>query len=273
MPFFQCKPIAANVRKISDPSGVFAYLVEGQEKAALLDTCSGAGNLRAFVESLTPKPIVVLCTHGHVDHAGGAFGFDTVYLSAKDYALAQAHTTIDVRRGYVESMTGQGAIPLEDYVPQRESGYLDLADGQVFDLGGSTLEAIALPGHTQGMTGILVRELRSLLLGDGCNPFTFLFSPEASSVQTYQDSLRNLWLEHADRFDTVWFSHGHNPGTKAIVTECVELCDEILAGKADNIPFEFMGQNALIAKAMHPDFSRVDGKLGNIVYNPRRLRN
>jgi hypothetical protein len=32
-----------------------------------------------------------------------------------------------------------------------------------------------------------------------------------------------------------------------------------------------MGQTAFIAKAMNPDFSRVDGKFGNIVFNQEKV--
>ena len=33
------------------------YLVEGSQKAALIDTCCGAGDLKAYVAGLTQKPI------------------------------------------------------------------------------------------------------------------------------------------------------------------------------------------------------------------------
>jgi glyoxylase-like metal-dependent hydrolase (beta-lactamase superfamily II) len=53
-----------------------------------------------------------------------------------------------------EAESGKAAISVEEYVPQRDGGYLDLIDGQVFDLGGVTLQAIAVPSHTQGMIGV-----------------------------------------------------------------------------------------------------------------------
>lgn len=270
MEFFHNERVAANITKISDVSGVHAYLVEGSDKAALIDTCSGAGNLKQHVESLTQKPLVVICTHGHVDHAGGTFGFDTVYLSEKDAGLVQEHTTINFRKGYVDSTVPPDSISLEDFMPQYEGEYQNLSDGQIFALGDCTLEAIALPGHTQGMTCILFQENRTLLLGDACNIFTFLFSPEASSVEKYKSNLLGL-LRHEDRYDGVWFSHGPHYGSKTIVNECVELCDDIMTGKTDNIPFNFMGQTAFIAKAMNPDYSRVDGKFGNIVFNQEKV--
>jgi hydroxyacylglutathione hydrolase len=66
------------------------------------------------VESLTRKLLTVICTHGHVDHAGGALGFDPIYLSEKDYELVKEQTTIDFRRGYMES-SSPGSISLEDW--------------------------------------------------------------------------------------------------------------------------------------------------------------
>lgn len=268
MEYYQYEKITADVTKITDLAGVAAFLVEGKEKAALLDTCSGVGDLKSVVERLTTLPLIVICTHGHVDHAGGTYDFEPVYLSNKDYELAKRHTTLEMRKGYFDTTLPPGTIPFEAYRPQRLDGYLNLVDGQIFDLGGITLEAIALPGHTPGMTSILIRELRTLLLGDGCNSFTFLFGEESSSVEQYRNNLQNF-LRHEDKYDTVWFSHGHNKGPKTILKEGIELCDEILAGKTDNIPFNFMGETAYIAKAVKPgDFSRVDGKTFNIVFNP-----
>lgn len=265
---FHCKAVAENVTKIEDPAGVYAYLVEGQHQAALLDTCCGVGDLKGFVEGLTQKPVIVLCTHGHLDHSGGTFGFDKVYLSKKDEALAKWHGTVDFRREYVETKVAPGTISEDLYVPQRDGGYLDFCDGQVFDLGGITLEAIALPGHTHGMICILIRELRCLLLGDGCNVFTCLFGFGSTSIEEYKS---NLLLKHEDRYDTVWFSHGISTGDKTIVNDCIEVCDEIMTGTADNIPSTFLGFQVLIAKAMNEDFSRIDGKAGNIAYIPEMV--
>ena len=47
------------------------YLLEGKEKAMLIDTGWGAGNLRACVEKLTDKPLIVVNTHFHPDHSAG----------------------------------------------------------------------------------------------------------------------------------------------------------------------------------------------------------
>ena len=270
MEFYQCEKVAANVTKIGDLTGVYAYLIEGREKAALIDTCSGIGNLKETIQNLTQLPVIVICTHGHIDHAGGTYGFETVFLNEKDYELVRMHTSLEFRKGSLESGRNPHGISPEDLVPQREGDYQKLSDGQEFSLGGTTLRAIELPGHTQGMTCILIREMRVVILGDGCNPFTFLFLPESSSVERYRTALQ-VFLAHEDEYDTVWLSHGPYRVPKSIVNDNIELCGDIMAGKVDKIPFDFHGRTALIAKAMNPDRSRVDGKVGNIVYNPERV--
>ena len=76
------------------------YLLEGKEKALLLDTGYGAGNLRAFVEKLTDKPVIVANTHYHPDHAAGNGEFEEAYMS--EGALIDA-----------PSVEAPGAVPFD----------------------------------------------------------------------------------------------------------------------------------------------------------------
>ena len=48
-----------------------AFLIPGEERALLLDTCVGLLNIREVAESLTDLPITVLNSHDHFDHIGG----------------------------------------------------------------------------------------------------------------------------------------------------------------------------------------------------------
>ena len=78
--YFEYQTITEHVKRILLPGDVFAYLAEGEEKAVLIDTGCGLGDLRSYVKSLTDKPITVLLTHGHLDHAPGAVQFEKVYM-------------------------------------------------------------------------------------------------------------------------------------------------------------------------------------------------
>ena len=64
---------------------------------------------------------------------------------------------------------------------------------------------------------------------------------------------------------------------KALVDSVIAVCDDILAGKSDEAPFQVppfaAGRTAFAAKAIRLDGppQRLDGGLGNIVYNPDRI--
>lgn len=267
---FICEKIKENVTSIMDPGNVRAFLIEGTGKAVLIDTCCGLGNLKELAGELTKLPLEVICTHGHVDHAGGSYGFDTVYLSPADWELVKQHTTISRRYAFVNGDAFPPKYTADQFVPQREGNYSPLTDGQIFDLGGITLECIAFPGHTRGMTCVLIREYKTLILGDACNPFTFLFLEEATDIRTYMQSLRHL-LERTEEFDTVWLSHGEVICPKSVMETVLETCETILERKDDAVPYHFMGDTGYIAVAMDSEGNRRDGKTGNVVYHPDKL--
>jgi glyoxylase-like metal-dependent hydrolase (beta-lactamase superfamily II) len=56
------------------------YLVIGPEKAMLIDTSFGLGNLKGLVETLAPgMEIIVVNTHASFDHSYGNFQFERVF--------------------------------------------------------------------------------------------------------------------------------------------------------------------------------------------------
>ena len=64
----------------------YLFLLEGRDKALLIDTGYAVGNLRQYVEKLTDKPVVVVNSHFHPDHSGGNGEWEEVMVS-EDYAL------------------------------------------------------------------------------------------------------------------------------------------------------------------------------------------
>ena len=51
------------------------------------------------------------------------------------------------------------------------------------------------------------------------------------------------------------------------MTQMIELCDEILAGKDDRVPLKGMfGQTSYVAKKENENHVRPDGKIANLQY-------
>ena len=57
MVYFTSEKLTNRITRIRDILGTCLYLVEGDEKACLLDTGDGYGNLKEYVETLTHKPV------------------------------------------------------------------------------------------------------------------------------------------------------------------------------------------------------------------------
>ena len=59
---------------------VWMYLIDGPEKALIVDTSFGVGDLKGLIRHLVgDKEIIVCNTHSHYDHCYGNAQFDKVY--------------------------------------------------------------------------------------------------------------------------------------------------------------------------------------------------
>ena len=279
---FQIHPISDRIIRITDIAGTHFYLVKGDREAVLLDTGVGYGHLDECVRSLTELPVKVIITHGHVDHAMGAGAFPDVWLSPLDKEIYEEHSMTDTRLGYIRSSVQTGgsqeaaSITADMLEPTKPFDEIHpLRPGDIFHLGGISIEILEGAGHTPGCVTVLIPELRTLLLGDACNPFTFLFDTTCSTVADYREMLLRLQVSASGGYDHVLLCHGPDrQGTVDLISNVVQVCDDILCGNVDNQPFRgFHGEPVLIAKAMDSTtFSRVDGGMGNIVYNPDKIR-
>lgn len=259
MSLFGSEKVSEHLWRITMPCGVCAYLVKGSKQAALLDTGFGIGDLKGYVESLIEVPYIVLLSHGHLDHAGGAGQFKEVFLNEKDWALEKWHCSLEKRLYDVHN--GPGGIPEgvtdNDLLPSRTAPYRPLDEGDNFDLGGVTVKPIAVPGHTTGMLVFLLPEERAAILGDACGEGTLL---KKEALPEYKEALCHLETFALD-FDIVLRNHGSFWSPKQIVADNLALAGEIIAGEDAAYPTEIMGIRGCLGRPPeHP------GKCGNIFY-------
>ena len=284
MGVFSYEQISQHLVRIFDASLTAVYLVLGDDKVALLDTGVGLGSLREYIASITPRPVdMVILTHGHVDHANGAAEFADVpvYLNPLDKDLMRRHSDVTRRLEYTAQCWERTGKPCpvfaqSDIIPAYDpEKTLPLLDGQCFDLGGITVEAIHTPGHTQGMTMLLFPEERTILFGDGCGVGVLLVEDCCSTVAAYRQGLESV-KGYEPRYDRIIRNHGTCESPKELLNNVMDVCDDILAGTDDRIPAQAPIPCAVpvyMAKATLPGTqTRVDGKEGNILYAANKIR-
>ena len=170
-------------------SMVYMDLLVGTHHALLFDTGYGFGSLRDVVRGITDKPLYVVNSHGHVDHACGNEQFGGAYIHQLDMELATEHNGRDMRMAELDTAEVPMDFDLEAHLSLGTGELKPAGEGFTFDLGGMTMEVIHLPGHTAGSIGLWCPERKLLWVGDAMNCFVWLFLPEAQSLETYIASL------------------------------------------------------------------------------------
>lgn len=265
MEFYTSEKVTKRITRIRDILGVYAYLVEGENRACLLDTGNGYGNIKEYISNLTRKETFVILTHGHLDHASGASLFNEVYMNENDIDLFRVHISPEYRQKQNENEELVKSIPIEDYIPAMESNPRPLLDGDRFDLGGIHLQIVSVPGHTPGMSCVLIEEEKTMLFGDACGLFTLLFEKYSSNVSEYKENLKYL-KTFESKYDYVLRNHGVGYSDKSLLDNVIECCESILNGTDAKIPIQFMGIDLLSAANVDEKSQRIDGKEGNIIY-------
>ena len=132
---------------------LYCYLLVGEEKAMLIDTAYGEGDLRAMVESITDKPVMVCNTHGHFDHTGGNALWEEAWMSEEAAKDAKNAFGPEMQKRFNE-------MPHPDYKINV------LHDGDVIDLGGRKVTVVSIGCHHKGSLAYIDDKSRCVYSGD-----------------------------------------------------------------------------------------------------------
>ena len=107
-------------------------------------TPSEENQLFGFIDSHRLKPLMAINTHGHIDHVIGNH-------AVKNHFGINVAAHPDVKEDFVQAKRHAVWLGLR---PEGEANIdlpdIDLSDGQVIQVGDSTLEVICTPGHAEG---------------------------------------------------------------------------------------------------------------------------
>lgn len=173
MSWFESQDLGNGVVVIRDPGYArpsLAYLVTGEERAALIDAGLGMGDLRAFVAGLTDLPVVVLQTHAHPDHAGGSHQFDRVLAHPRGMDKLKSgwrhmELRFEIERFLTDRVLPPGVNRDTFEIPGCAT-VEPLEDRGVVDLGGRQLDVFFTPGHSPDSVCFLDLERGQLFTGD-----------------------------------------------------------------------------------------------------------
>lgn len=184
------------------------WLVQGDDRAILIDCGLGIVPLAPLVQRLTGAECPVVLSHGHLDHAGAAHEFrerwghpDDEPRSERRISLLTADHAADLglRDGelgtagdwLISRIPGQGYDP-RAYLQRPAPLTRRLLDGDRIELGGTVLEVLHLPGHTPGSLALFDRDRGELYSGDVVYDDELLDSLPESDAAAYCRSLQRL---------------------------------------------------------------------------------
>lgn len=248
-PWFEVYQVSGGTFALLEPyhkEEVISYLVLGTERAALLDTGMGIGNIREEVECLTGLPVLVVNTHGHYDHVGDDHRFAEIWAFDDDLEVARIEDGRSrtacakiLRSGtYLDLPTGFNPT---DYAIQPATVTRRLQHLEVIDLGFRTLTVHHTPGHSPGSICLFDSRDRLLFTGDTIHPGTLCADLEGSDWRAYLESVRYL-ATLQERVSHLCPAHNEAHAPKELLASALEAFERIAS---DPVALEAQGGTRL----------------------------
>jgi glyoxylase-like metal-dependent hydrolase (beta-lactamase superfamily II) len=206
--------MGGEVIRVSEPhvnellSANFWWL-RGDDRDVVIDAGLGVVALRQAIPGMFERDPMVLLTHAHLDHVGGApeFGDRAAHRAEAGLLAAGVPASLYGAELYdkLGADGGAEAVPalMIDVLP--EPGYDPasyrvepmtlhrmLDDGDRIDLGGRVLTVLHLPGHTPGSIALLEERAGTLYSGDVIYDGALIDNLPNSDVAAYRRSMEFL---------------------------------------------------------------------------------
>ncbi len=213
------------------------YLIIGPQKALLIDTGLGLGDLRGLCEKLAEgREIICANTHNHLDHIGGNAQFDRVYINEYDAELLEEHNNPEFMRKRLLNEDGtpkDADFDVSQLILWKHYEIVAIPDGYIFDLGeGYEIELIHLSGHTAGQSAFYDHQSKCLFIGDTTSAWGGDAGeryPQFCTVNSFRDRVQSLLERYGDEISGVYPGHGVLDLHPVILQYELETCNQIIA--------------------------------------------
>ena len=185
------------------------WWLRGNDRDIVIDAGLGVVALRGAIPDMFERDPLVLLTHAHLDHAGGApeFGDRAAHPAEAGILAAGVPASLYGAELYdklgidaageavpelmIDALPGPGYDPAKYRIePMTLNRMLD--DGDRIDLGGRVLTVLHLPGHTPGSIALLEERTGTLYSGDIVYEGALIDDLPNSDVAAYRRSMEFL---------------------------------------------------------------------------------
>jgi glyoxylase-like metal-dependent hydrolase (beta-lactamase superfamily II) len=183
------------------------YLIEGNDKAILIDAGTNIKDLDKIVSSITKKPVILVATHVHPDHTGSSINsFPEIYINPGDTDL----------------------VPM--FMSKYQGVVKYIKDKEIIDLGNRQIEVVYTPGHTKGSTTFIDKNAGYGFSGDSfgtglllleVNFSTFIASCEKICALMEGNKIKYLYTGHYNE---------NNMETLNKIKDMLALSQNVLSG-------------------------------------------
>ncbi len=216
------------------------YLIEGNDKAILIDAGTNIKDLDKIVSSITEKPVTLIATHVHPDHTGPSINcFPEIYINPGDTVLVPTY--------------------MGDY--QGVVKYLQ--DGEILDLGDRQLDVVYTPGHTPGSSTFIDKNTGYGFSGDSFGTGLLLLTVDFSTFIASCEKICTIMETQKIKYLYPGHYSENNMETLNKIKDMATLSHNVLAGN--------------IKRSPNPDNSfglklSVEGNGYRIIYNESAIK-
>lgn len=225
-----------------------SYLLIGSEKALLIDSGLGIGNIKQVVDELTSLPVIVVSTHVHWDHIGGHDLFETHYVHEKEesWLVNGIPLPLEVVRGQVvkEPFTIQPpkTFDIQQYKVFKGMPAKVLVDNDTIDIGSRIIQVLHTPGHSPGHICLYDEGAHYLFSGDLIyEGLIFANYPTTDPIELKSSVLR---ISQIGNVEKILPAHNQVDIPVSIILELLELLNGIeAAGNLKHGAGQFCSKN------------------------------